>query len=138
MRSSRFRCRSRFRIEQGGVMRTLPEIVGHRGAAGLAPENTVPAFQRAYELGVRTLELDVRLTADGVPVVMHDANVHRTTNGSGRVCGMSLVEIQALDAGQRFGSPARVPSLAEALAAVPADAHWFIELKQDEVPPEAV
>jgi glycerophosphoryl diester phosphodiesterase len=111
-------------------------IVGHRGAAGLAPENTVVAFRRAYELGARTLELDVRLTADGVPVVIHDATVDRTTNGSGRVGDLRLVGIQALDAGRRFGIPARVPTLAEALGSVPDDTRWFIELKQDEAPPE--
>jgi len=120
------------------VIGIVPEIVGHRGAAGLAPENTVPAFRLAYELGVRILELDVRVTADGIPMVMHDASVHRTTNGTGRVREMSLDEIRALDAGRRFGISAHIPSLMEALASLPADTRWFIELKRDETAPEAV
>src|SRR5205823_5593400 len=115
-----------------------PIIIGHRGAAGLAPENTVLAFRRAYELGVRTLELDVRLTADRMPAVIHDVTVDRTTNGTGRVHELTLPEIQALDAGRRFGVEASVPSLAEALTAVPIDARWLIEMKRDEIPAEEV
>ena len=66
-------------------MTPSPIIIAHRGASGLAPENTLPAFALAYELGVRWIELDVRLTADGWPVVIHDASVVRTTNGRGPV-----------------------------------------------------
>jgi glycerophosphoryl diester phosphodiesterase len=93
-------------------------VVGHRGAAGRAPENTRAAFRLGWELGADMVELDVRLTADGHPVVLHDATLDRTTNGTGPVAERTLAEIQALDAGARFG-PAfageRVPTLTEAL-----------------------
>lgn len=106
-----------------------PKIVGHRGAAGLAPENTVPAFRAAVELGVEALELDARLTRDGRVVVIHDPGVERTTNGSGRVAEMTLAEVQALDARAGFPRPARIPTLEEALAAVPERVGWLIEMK---------
>jgi glycerophosphoryl diester phosphodiesterase len=93
-------------------------VVGHRGAAGRAPENTRAAFRLGWELGADMAELDVRLTADGHPVVLHDATLDRTTNGTGPVAERTLAEIQALDAGARFG-PAfageSVPTLMEAL-----------------------
>jgi len=83
-----------------------PLLVAHRGGAGLAPENTVEAFRRAVE-GWRAdmLELDVRLTLDGEVVVIHDATVDRTTDGSGPVAFLTLEELQGLDAGARFRDP---------------------------------
>jgi glycerophosphoryl diester phosphodiesterase len=93
-------------------------VAGHRGAAGRAPENTCASFRLAWELGADMVELDVRLTADGHPVVLHDPTLDRTTSGTGRVAERTLAEIRALDAGSHFG-PAfageRVPALAEAL-----------------------
>src|SRR5258708_6429242 len=80
----------------------LPRVIGHRGACGLAPENTVASFRKAAELGVRWVEFDVHLSADGIPVVIHDDTVNRTTTGRGAVASLSLIELQALDAGTWF------------------------------------
>ncbi len=72
-------------------------IYAHRGASAEFPENTLAAFRRALELAVEAIELDVHLSADGVPVVIHDQTVDRTTDGSGAVHEMTVVELQALD-----------------------------------------
>src|SRR5262245_3399321 len=79
-----------------------PLVFAHRGGALLAPENTMAAFARAHALGVDGFELDVRLSRDGEVMVIHDASVDRTTNGSGRVSAMAAAELSALDAGCRF------------------------------------
>lgn len=96
----------------------LPKVIGHRGAAARAPENTLAGLRKAADLGVRMVEFDVKLTADDVPVLMHDDTVDRTTDGTGAVRGMTFAEIGALDAGSWFG-PAfageRVPTLEAAL-----------------------
>lgn len=89
----------------------LPPIIGHRGAAGLAPENTLASFQTAAALGCRMVEFDVRLSADGVPVVFHDATLERRTDGRGAVGAHTLEQLRRLDAG---GGEA-IPTLAEAL-----------------------
>jgi glycerophosphoryl diester phosphodiesterase len=85
----------------------------HRGASGFAPENTLAAFRLAERLGAPALELDVHLTADGVPVVLHDDSLDRTTDGRGQVQRLSLAAVRAVDAGRWF-APAfageRVPS----------------------------
>ena len=90
-------------------------IMAHRGGNGEVPENTLAAFERALSLGVNP-EMDVRLTSDNVIVVIHDATVNRTTDGSGAVADMTLAEIKTLDAGSHF-SPAyageQVPTLDE-------------------------
>lgn len=88
--------------------------IGHRGAAGHAPENTVAAIEAGISLGVDYVEIDVQRTADGRLVVMHDKRVDRTTSGTGLISEMSLDAIRALDA----GNGQRVPLLAEVLAAV--------------------
>jgi len=91
-------------------------LQAHRGAAGLAPENTLAAFRIAIELGADATELDLQTTKDGVVVVMHDDTVDRTTDGRGRIGDLRLAEIKQLDAGAKF-SPAfrgeRVPTLRE-------------------------
>ena len=79
-----------------------PLVIAHRGGAGLAPENTLHAFEKAVNLGVDVLEIDVRSTSDGAIVVIHDATVERTTNGTGRINEMTLAELKKLDAGYRF------------------------------------
>ncbi len=106
-------------------------VVGHRGAAGLYPENTLGGFVRAIELGVDAVECDVRLTRDGHPVIMHDAKVDRTTNGQGAVAEMSLDEVRQLDAGQGE----RVPTLDEVLDLVRGRTQILIELKVAEAWP---
>jgi glycerophosphoryl diester phosphodiesterase len=94
------------------------KIVGHRGAAGRAPENTLASFRRAWELGAAMVEMDIRLTADGHAVLLHDATLDRTTSGSGPLAACTLAQVRALDAGSRFDpefAGERVPTLAEAL-----------------------
>lgn len=93
-------------------------IVGHRGTESFAPENTLAAFERAIELGADVIELDVRDTADGFLVVIHDATVDRTTDGYGRVDEMTLAEIEALSIRSRQPCipPQKVPTFKETLA----------------------
>lgn len=81
---------------------TKPVIFAHRGASKYAPENTMAAFDLAISMGAPAIELDTMLTRDGVPVVIHDSSVDRTTNGSGNVDGLTLKEISRLDAGSWF------------------------------------
>lgn len=76
-----------------------PRHIAHRGAGKLAPENTLAAFRHGASYGYRMFEFDVKLSADGEPVLMHDATLDRTTTGSGRVDAMTLGELAALDAG---------------------------------------
>jgi glycerophosphoryl diester phosphodiesterase len=96
----------------------LPRIIGHRGAAALAPENTLAGIRLAHELGAGWVEFDVKLSSDGVPILMHDDKVDRTTDGRGRVREKTLAELGTLDAGAWF-DPAfageRVPTLEAAL-----------------------
>ncbi|MEO8451776.1 MAG: glycerophosphodiester phosphodiesterase family protein [Gemmatimonadota bacterium] len=113
-------------------------IVGHRGAAGLAPENTLPSFDLALDQGATALELDVHLSADGVPVVHHDATLDRTTDGRGPLADRTSTELAAVDAGARFSSDAAglpfrgrgigIPTLAEVLERYPSTP-LLIELK---------
>lgn len=77
-------------------------VIGHRGAAGHAPENTIAAFDRALAMGVDGVETDIRATRDGVLVLLHDATVDRTTRGSGAVADLTWAELEGLDAGARF------------------------------------
>jgi glycerophosphoryl diester phosphodiesterase len=78
------------------------KVIGHRGAAGHAPENTFAAFDRGLELGVFGVETDLRATRDGEVVLMHDATVDRTTNGTGAVADLTWAELRALDAAAKF------------------------------------
>ncbi len=100
-------------------------VTGHRGAAGLEPENTIRSFQRALALGVDQVELDVHLTHDRELVVIHDETLDRTTNGQGPVQGVTLDELQTLDAGKGE----RVPTLQEVIDVVKGRAVLQIELK---------
>lgn len=106
----------------------FPVIVAHRGASSTHPENTLPAFEAAIALGAPVVELDVRLTADGVPVVMHDPDVARTTDGRGFVHELTAAEIAGLRAG-KGGVAAHVPTLAEALACLSGRAAVAMEIK---------
>lgn len=107
-----------------------PMLVAHRGGSKIAPENTLVAFRRAVDLWeADMLELDVQLTRDGVPVVIHDPTVDRTTDGAGRVGDMGITEVKRLDAGARFrdqkgaapwaGRGVRVPTLDDVLESFP-------------------
>jgi glycerophosphoryl diester phosphodiesterase len=88
--------------------------LAHRGAREHAPENTIPAFEEAAELGADGVELDVQLTADGVPVIFHDKDVERLTDGTGCLAGMTLSQVKELDAGAHFSpefAGTRIPTL---------------------------
>jgi glycerophosphoryl diester phosphodiesterase len=106
--------------------------IAHRGASAVAPPNTLVAFDKAVELGADAVEFDVHLSADGIPVVIHDFTVDATTDGSGRVADMTLAQLKQLDAGSRF-DPAfagqRIPTLAEVLETVESHLLLNIELK---------
>ena len=120
-----------------------PLLVAHRGGAGLAPENTLPAFTMAVDAwGADMLEMDVRLTADDEVVVIHDETVDRTTEGSGRVADFTLARLRTLDAGHRFSAPdgrltyrergVRIPTFDEVLDACP-DVRINVEAKEARV-----
>jgi glycerophosphoryl diester phosphodiesterase len=99
--------------------------VGHRGAAGHAPENTVAAIHAGIDCGVEFVEIDLRRTADGALVALHDATVNRTTDGSERISRLSLQEVKGLDA----GNGTRIPTLEEALEAAGRRTGLMLELK---------
>lgn len=110
-----------------------PLVVAHRGYSAVAPENTLPALVAAGAAGADLVEFDVRTTADGVPMVIHDRTVDRTTNGSGRVQDLGVDEIERWDAGSWF-SPAyagiRVPRLSTVLDVLGAvDVRLLVEIK---------
>jgi glycerophosphoryl diester phosphodiesterase len=107
------------------------EIVGHRGACGQAPENTLRSFARAIELGCQRAELDVQVSADGVAVIMHDATVDRTTNGQGAVSALTLEQLKELDA----GGGEKIPTLEEVMALCRHRIALQIELKAKKSPP---
>src|SRR5882762_5874242 len=96
--TERLSLRRRLEHERGRVW-----VVGHRGAMGYCPENTLASFERGLELGADWIELDVHLSRDGALVVIHDETVDRTTNGSGLVQEHTLAELKELDAGAWFG-----------------------------------
>ncbi len=116
-------------------------VVGHRGAAGHAPENTMASFEAALRLGADAVELDVRPSADGELVVIHDAAVDRTTDGRGAVAAMTLEQLRSLDAGARHGGQfrgERIPTLREALAWARGRTELVIEIKGDPHPQHGV
>ncbi len=125
-----------FFTQQEGVM-----VIAHQGGEWLRPSNTLAAFDHAVELGVDVLEMDIHQTQDGVIVLMHDATVDRTTDGSGAIKEMTLDEIRALDAGYYWadddgatypyrGQGIQVPTLEELFQRYP-DMRMNIEIKQE-------
>ena len=108
------------------------QIMGHRGAGFLAPENTLAAIAKGFEAGIDLIEVDLHLTSDGHAVVFHDSTVDRTTNGTGPIANMTLAQVKALDAGSWF-SPAyageRVPTLTELLQFVNGRARILLDVK---------
>lgn len=128
-----------------------PVVIGHRGAAGTHPENTLASFAAALEQGAAILESDVQVTRDGVPVLLHDAEIDRVTEGHGRADAHDWATLRRLDAGHRFqpggedaptdedvglpergfperGKSHRIPALEEAFEAFP-DARFNLEIK---------
>ena len=108
--------------------------IGHRGAAGHAPENTLAAIQKGIALGVDFVEIDVRRTADGVLVALHDETVNRTTNGKGRIDRLSLQDIRTFNA----GNGEYIPTLEEVLKLAAGRAGLMLELKVKEVAQQTV
>lgn len=115
-------------------------VIAHRGSSAEAPENTLAAFEAAVQRGADAFELDVRLTADGAPVVIHDATLDRTTDRLGPVSAHTLANLRSVDAGWQFspdagrthpyrGRDARIPTLGEVLWAFPRMA-MLIEIKE--------
>jgi glycerophosphoryl diester phosphodiesterase len=116
------------------------KVVAHRGAGGEAPENTLAAVQAGMESGAQYLEIDIRRSADGAFVVIHDATVDRTTDGTGSVDSLTTSQLRALDAGSWFG-PAfagqRIPLLDEVLSAVVGwEGGLAVEVKDPEMDAE--
>lgn len=94
----------------------VPPVIGHRGACGGAPENTMSAFTRAVLLGIPWVEFDVMLAACGTPIIFHDETLERTTNGHGYVGDYPYIYLQTLDAGSWFDAAfagERIPTLAQ-------------------------
>ena len=121
----------------------MPLAFAHRGGALLWPENTLPAYRGALDLGYRYIETDLHLTRDGAIVTVHDDTLERTTNGAGPVWDLTLAELRKLDAGYHFspdgetfpyrGKGVTVPSLAE-LVDVSPDLRVNVEVKQESPP----
>jgi glycerophosphoryl diester phosphodiesterase len=111
-----------------------PWIIAHRGASEEEPENTLRAFRRAAELGADMVELDLHLSRDGELVVIHDARVDKTTDGSGEVRTLTLAELRRLDAGRGE----RIPTLQEVIETLQSRCRLYIELKAAGTPAAAV
>lgn len=112
------------------------QIFAHRGARRAAPENTLPAFQKALEMGVDGIELDIHLSADGDLVVIHDFTVDKTTNGHGRVETFTTAQLAALDAGSHFSpdfAGVGVPTLADVLDLIGDRCVVNIEIKSEDL-----
>lgn len=116
-----------------------PVAIAHRGSRLMWPENTMEAFGGAISLGYRHIETDLHVTSDGIVVCIHDATVDRTTNGTGPVEGLSLGELQELDAGYRHstsgeyayrGRGLRVPTFEEVVTSFP-DVTFVVDMKTD-------
>jgi len=110
----------------------IPAVIAHRGANRRAPENTLEAFRLALELGAHAIELDVMLSRDRVPVVIHDTRLERTTDGTGQVQDRAWAELRELDAGSKFSAAfrgTRIPQLQNVLEEIGRRAWINIELK---------
>lgn len=118
---------------QTGVSQSVSAgACAHRGDKSVCPENTVPAFQSAVKKGAHMIEMDVALTRDGVPVILHDPTLDRTTDGQGPVSELTLEEIKTLDAGSwksQEWKGTQVPTFQEALAAIPTGPILNVHLK---------
>lgn len=110
---------SAIRLSASKAALTLPQIIGHRGAAEAAPENTLESFAEAKRQGAGWVEFDAKLTADNAVILLHDDTVDRTTNGTGLAAQKSLADVKALDAGAWRGANwagAHIPTLMETMA----------------------
>jgi glycerophosphoryl diester phosphodiesterase len=111
------------------------QLYGHRGAKGEAPENTLAGFRHAYRHGIRRFEMDILLSSDGVPMVIHDLSLERTTGNSQAVAKASASEMGSMDARQNttgWHHTTGVPTLDQVVAACPDFEHLQLEVKNDE------
>ena len=112
---------------------TLPKLIGHRGVKNLKPENTLESILKAFELGLECVEIDVKVSKDNIPLLLHDDTLDRTTNGSGLVCNFTFDQIKHLDAGYYFynsKTDIKVPSLSSVLDLIKRKHKYLnIELK---------
>lgn len=131
-------CGSSGSTEKGIVLKKQARkvhVIAHRGASGIAPENTLAAVKKALDTSADFIEIDVHQTKDGEVVVIHDATVDRTTDGTGAVADFTLAELKKLDAGTKHDSSfagERIPTLAQVLKAVKGKKKVLIELKKGE------
>lgn len=102
--------------------------IGHRGACGHAPENTLLSMRKALEIGVDGFEFDIQLSKDGIPVIIHDDTLERTTSGKGKISDFTVKELKELDAGKGE----KIPTLQEAIEMVDKRTRLFIELKAED------
>lgn len=120
-----------------GLKKLPTKIFAHRGASQLAPENTMPAFELAYESGAEGIETDIHLTKDLVPVLIHDEHLKRTTNGIGYIKDYTFNELAQFDAGSWFSnefSGTKIISLDDFLQwSKPKSFHLNIELKNNKI-----
>jgi len=118
-----------------------PTVIGHRGAAGDCPENTLPSFTAALAQGAQILESDVHISRDGIPLLLHDPSLARTTDGRGDAADLDWAQLQGLDAAHHFrddrgeaslrSTGVRIPCLEEAFEAFP-DARFNLEIKSQD------
>jgi glycerophosphoryl diester phosphodiesterase len=111
----------------------LPKLIGHRGVKNLKPENTLESITKAFDLGLECVEVDVKVSKDNIPLLLHDDTLDRTTNGSGLVCNFTFDQINHLDAGYYFynsKTDIKVPSLRSVLDLIKRKQRYLnIELK---------
>jgi len=115
----------------------VPIVIAHRGDVAYAPENTLSAFKQAADKGMDAVEFDVKLTADGQVIVLHDQTVDRTTNGTGNASKLPLAALQELDAGVQFPGQfpgERIPTLDEVFETVGKRIYMNVELKNYSTP----
>jgi glycerophosphoryl diester phosphodiesterase len=111
-----------------------PLVIAHAGGAALGPENTMAAINASLAAGVEAIEIDVRRSSDGVPILIHDRSVARTTGGEGNVDEMTVEQLQTLDA----GNGEKIPKLSDVIDVVKGKARLNIEIKQEDIEGEIV
>lgn len=113
------------------------QVISHRGAAGLAPENSLEAIKKAMELNITKIEIDIQMSSDGELVVMHDKKVNRTTNGKGRVKDLNMVSLKRMELKNEFNinaKPLRIPTLVEVFDLIKtSNVTLLIEVKNPEL-----
>ena len=112
---------------------SIPKLIGHRGVKDLKPENTLESILKAFDLGLECVEIDVKVSKDNIPLLLHDDTLDRTTNGSGLVCDFTFDQINQLDAGYFFyksKTDIKIPSLRNVLDLIKRKQKYLnIELK---------